>query len=69
MPDVARQPNMQVRPGFEGVQVNAFVFDRAPQPLDENIVLSKAPVLHVDLDASIARTCVKAVLVNYPDRY
>jgi len=35
----------------EGVQVNAFVFQGAPQPLDKNIVHPTTFAVHRDLDA------------------
>ena len=34
-----------------GVQVDVFVFERTPQPLDENVVSPPAFAIHTDLDA------------------
>ena len=44
VPDVARKPGLQLLAGLEGVQINAFIFHRTPQPLDEDIVVSCARV-------------------------
>ena len=55
----------QFRAGFKGVQVDAFVFQRPPEPLDEDIVHPASPAIHADFFASAAhRTPVKALLVN-----
>ena len=40
----------QFRAGFEDVQVDAFVFQGPPEPLDEDIVHPASPTIHADLD-------------------
>ena len=40
----------QFRAGFEDVQVDAFVFQGPPEPLDEDIVHPASPAIHADLD-------------------
>lgn len=36
-------------------QVNIFVFDRAPQPLHENVVQTAAPTVHADADLAFGQ--------------
>jgi hypothetical protein len=53
----------QLRTGFKGVEIDAFIFERAPQALDEDIVHPAAAPVHAD--AHLPRsTLVKAKLVN-----
>ncbi len=41
--------------GFEGVQVDAFVFEGSPEPLDHPIVDPAATTVHRDFDLRIAQ--------------
>ena len=50
--------------GLEGIEEVAFVFEAAPQPLDEDIVHPAAAPVHGDADAGIFSVVVKAKLVN-----
>ena len=45
----------QFRSGLEGVQIDAFVLHRPPEPLDEDIVHPASPSVHADLDLSCAQ--------------
>ena len=55
----------QFRSGLEGVQIDAFVLHRPPEPLDEDIV-HPAPRPSMLILISAARsTPVKALLVNW----
>lgn len=40
----------QFRSGLEGVQIDAFVLHRPPEPFDEDIVHPPSPTIHADLD-------------------
>jgi hypothetical protein len=39
--------------GLEGVEEDAFVFEAAPQPLDEDVVHPAAAPVHGDADAGV----------------
>ena len=57
-------------PGREAVgdlvQIDRLVFERAPQPLDEDVVHAPAPAVHRDADAGrLPWRPVKAKLVNW----
>jgi len=49
------QPRPNARPGFGdrsvGVQVDVFVFQTSPQPLDEDVVQAPALAVQADRDA------------------
>src|SRR3546814_12714443 len=47
--------------GLEGVQVDAFVFQGAPEPLDEDIVHPASPAIHADLDLGRAQNAGEGV--------
>ena len=45
---------------------NLFVFERAPQPLDEHVVAPCAPAIHADLAMALSsNSAVKSWLVNW----
>ena len=46
--DPSRQSNARVRTGFEGVEINAFVFQTAPQTFDAHFIHPAAPAIHRD---------------------
>src|SRR5271154_452035 len=39
--------------GLEGIEVDTFVFQRSPQPLDEDVVHPAATTIHRDPDVGI----------------
>ncbi len=41
--------------GLEGIEVDAFVFQRSPQPLDEDVVHPAATAVHRDADVGIVQ--------------
>ncbi len=49
--DPARDPGAQFSAGFESMQIYAFIFQRTPQPLNENVVHPAAAPIHADPDA------------------
>ena len=55
------------------VQVDFFIFDRAPQPLGENVVERSAASIHTDLDTGllqglkVLRAGEVAALIAVPD--
>ena len=48
-----------------GPQIDLFVFDRAPEPLDEDVVAPRAPAVHADRDGVVSSRPVNAALVNW----
>ena len=44
---------MEGKTGFEDMQVDAFVFQRPPEPLNEHVVHPAASAIHADLDVRI----------------
>jgi hypothetical protein len=51
VPDPFRKPGTQLAARLECIQINAFVFQRPPKPLDEYVVHPTAPAIHADPDA------------------
>jgi len=49
------QAGTQFRSGLEGVQIDAFVLHRPPEPFDEDIVHPASPAVHADLDLGCAQ--------------
>ena len=63
--DPPAKASLQLRAGLEGVEVDALVFQRAPEALDEDIVRPPAqPSMLMRISASRS-TLVKAKLVNW----
>jgi hypothetical protein len=48
MADPLPQTGMQCKARFERMQVDAFAFQRTPQPFDEDVVHPSAPPVHAD---------------------
>ena len=48
--DPARQADTQLKTGFERMEINAFVLQRAPQTFDEHIVHTAAATIYADPD-------------------
>ena len=67
------QPAPEFRAGLEGMQVDAFVFHGAPEPLDEDVVHPAPPAIHADPHPGIleqigeARAGELAALVGVED--
>lgn len=53
--DLLRQVRMQGRVGPERMQVDAFVFQRPPQPLDEHDLNPAPATTHADLVTGIGK--------------
>ena len=49
--DPLLQSGMQAEAGFKCMPINAFIFQRAPQPFNEDIVHPPALAIHADADA------------------
>jgi len=46
--DPPGKTSAQLRAGLEGVEIDALVFERSPQPLDEHVVHPAASAVHAD---------------------
>ena len=51
--DPTTDPCSCLTAGLEGIEVDAFVFQRAPQPLDEDVIHPTATTVHRDADVGI----------------
>jgi len=51
--DPSGKPGPQLRAGLERVQKDAFVFQAAPEPLDEHVVHPPAATIHGDAHARV----------------
>lgn len=51
MPEVPVERLLQVSAILEGCEVNALVFDAAPEPFHEDVVMVAALTVHADPDA------------------
>ena len=51
--DPTTDPCSCLTAGLEGIEVDAFVFQRSPQPLDEDVVHPAATTIHRDTDVGI----------------
>src|SRR5207253_9957396 len=58
--DPAAEPVTEFGAGLERVQVDAFVFHRSPEPLDEDIVEPAAATVHRDAHAGVLQQLDKA---------
>jgi hypothetical protein len=60
-----RDPPADADLGFETVgiafEIEVFIFERPPQPFDEDIVHQASPAIHRDSDSAFSSTPVKAV--------
>jgi len=52
---IASETRTDIRDRLVAVQVDLFVLDRAPEPLDEDVVAPAAFAVHADLDLSAAQ--------------
>lgn len=64
MVDPFCQASPQFRSGLEGVEIDAFVFQGPPQPLDKDIVHPSPPAIHADANASVFQDVGKAPRVS-----
>jgi len=48
-----------------GSEIDLLVFDRFPEPLDEDVVAPGTLAVHADLDLLANRIFVKSMLVNW----
>ena len=48
--DPTFDPGFCLTAGLEGIEEDAFVFERSPQPLDEDVVHPAAAAVHRDAD-------------------
>src|SRR3546814_8067638 len=46
--DPPAEASPELRVGLEGVEIGAFIFQRPPEPLNEDIVHPAAPAIHAD---------------------
>ena len=53
--DPAAEASPQIRAGLEGMEIDALILQRAPEPLDEDIVHPPAPAVHADADLGLAQ--------------
>ena len=53
--DPPAETGAQLGAGLEGVQVDAFVLQRSPEPLDEDVVHPPAAPVHADLHVGAAQ--------------
>ena len=51
--DPTTDPCSCLTAGFEGIEVDAFVFQRSPQPFDEDVIHPAATTIHRDADVGI----------------
>jgi hypothetical protein len=54
---VALQCREQVESAGEVAGIDQFVFERAPQSFDENVVESSTTTIHADRDAALLKRC------------
>jgi hypothetical protein len=62
--EVQSDPGLGFRHGVVGMQIDLFVLDRLPQPLDEHVVAPGTASVHADLDFVFCRTWMKLEAVN-----
>jgi hypothetical protein len=51
--DPTSDPSSCLAAGLEGIEEDALVFQRPPQPLDEDVVHPAATAIHRDADAGV----------------
>lgn len=66
--DVASEAAACLSDGVIGVQVNLFVFDRAPQSFDEDVVAPAATTVHTDAHLVSPQSCDERCAGEHPDR-
>ncbi|KXN97837.1 hypothetical protein LS48_14620, partial [Aequorivita aquimaris] len=53
--DPPAKASLQLRSGLEGMEVDALVFQGAPEALDEDVVHPTPPTIHADADLGVAQ--------------
>ena len=63
--DPATDPGACLAARLEGVEEDALVFERSPQPLDEDVVHPAAAAVHRDADVGVPQRRREGELVNW----
>ena len=58
-PDLVPDAFPRPAAGFEGLQVNAFLFQSPPEALDIDVIPPPAPPIHRDTDATVLQNLCK----------